>query len=136
MAPHSSTLAWKIPWMEEPGRLQSVGSHRVFSTKCCLKCYLPTTAAAAKLLQSCPTLCNPIDGSPPGSSIHGIFQARVLEWVPLPSPPVMIKENILLCKLIFNFISSSFQERILILFMKMPFWVQVKHKKPDPSFRN
>ena len=38
-------------------------------------------AAAAKLLQSCPTLCNPIDGSPPGSPIHGIFQARVLEWV-------------------------------------------------------
>ena len=29
VAPHSSTLAWKIPWMEEPGRLQSVGSHRV-----------------------------------------------------------------------------------------------------------
>ena len=41
--------------------------------------------AAAKSLQSCPTLCDPIDGSPPGSSIHGIFQARVLEWVPLPS---------------------------------------------------
>ena len=38
------------------------------------------TAAAAKLLQSCPTLCDPIDGRPPGSSIHGIFQARVLEW--------------------------------------------------------
>ena len=37
-------------------------------------------AAAAKSLQSCPTLCNPIDGSPPGSSIHGIFQARTLEW--------------------------------------------------------
>ena len=34
----------------------------------------------AKSLQSCPTLCDPIDGSPPGSSIHGIFQARVLEW--------------------------------------------------------
>ena len=33
-----------------------------------------------KSLQSCPTLCNPIDCSPPGSSIHGIFQARVLEW--------------------------------------------------------
>ena len=38
-------------------------------------------AAAAKSLQSCPTLYNPIDGSPPGSSVHGIFQARVLEWV-------------------------------------------------------
>ena len=37
-------------------------------------------AAAAKSLQSCPTLCNPIDGSPPGSAILGILQARVLEW--------------------------------------------------------
>ena len=38
-------------------------------------------AAAAKLLQSCPTLCNPIDGSPLGSPIPGILQARTLEWV-------------------------------------------------------
>ena len=38
-------------------------------------------AAAAKLLQLCPTLCNPIDGSPPGSPVPGILQARTLEWV-------------------------------------------------------
>ena len=38
-------------------------------------------AAAAKSLQLCPTLCNPIDGSPPGSSVPGILQARVLAWV-------------------------------------------------------
>ena len=38
-------------------------------------------SAAAKSLQSCPTLCNPIDCSPPGSSIPGILQARTLEWV-------------------------------------------------------
>ena len=37
-------------------------------------------AAAAKSLQSCPTLCDPIDGSPPGFSVPGILQARVLEW--------------------------------------------------------
>ena len=37
-------------------------------------------AAAAKLLQSCPTLCNPIDSSPPGSAVPGILQARILEW--------------------------------------------------------
>ena len=40
-----------------------------------------TAAAAAKSLQLCPTLCNPIDGSPPGSSVSGILQARILEWV-------------------------------------------------------
>ena len=38
-------------------------------------------AAAAKSLQSCPTLCDPIDGSPPGSPGPGILQARTLEWV-------------------------------------------------------
>ena len=38
-------------------------------------------AAAAKPLQSCPTLCDPIDGSPPGSPVPGILQARTLEWV-------------------------------------------------------
>ena len=38
-------------------------------------------AAAAKSLQSCPTLCDPIDGSPPGSAAPGILQARTLEWV-------------------------------------------------------
>ena len=38
-------------------------------------------AAAAKLLQLCPTLCDPIDGSPPGSPVSGILQARTLEWV-------------------------------------------------------
>ena len=38
-------------------------------------------AAAAKLLQSCPTLCDPIDSSPPGSPDPGILQARTLEWV-------------------------------------------------------
>ena len=41
-------------------------------------------AAAAKSLQSCQTLCNPIDGSPPGSAVPGILQARTLEWVPSP----------------------------------------------------
>ena len=40
-----------------------------------------TAAAAAKSLQSCPALCNPIDGSPPGSSVPGILQGRTLEWV-------------------------------------------------------
>ena len=40
-----------------------------------------TAAATAKSLQSCPTLCDPIDGSPPGSSVPGILQARTLEWV-------------------------------------------------------
>ena len=43
--------------------------------------YMHAAPAAARLLQSCLTLCNPIDGSPPGSSVPGILQARTLEWV-------------------------------------------------------
>ena len=59
----------------------------------CRTCVLPGThytllqinivaaVAAAKSLQLCPTLCDPIDGSPPGSPVHGILQARIMEWV-------------------------------------------------------
>ena len=43
-------------------------------------------AAAAKSLQSCLTLCNPIDSSPAGSAVPGVLQARTLKWVPFPSP--------------------------------------------------
>ena len=45
------------------------------------KSYNQPAAATAKSLQSCPTLCDPIDSSPLGSSIPGILQARILEWV-------------------------------------------------------
>ena len=45
-------------------------------------------AAAAKSLQSCPTLCDPIDGSPPGPTVPGILQARTLEWVAISSSNV------------------------------------------------
>ena len=42
---------------------------------------IAAAAAAAKSLQSCPTLCDPMDGSPPGSPVPGILQARTLEWI-------------------------------------------------------
>ena len=82
MATHSSILAWRIPWTQEPGGLWSKGLQRVrhnWSDWAQAKLRM-SAAAAAKSLQSCPTLYDPIDGSPPGSPIHGIFQARVLEW--------------------------------------------------------
>ena len=63
-------------------RKSGLGSY-ILSTKLgCLSSFLSAAAAAAaKLLQSCPTLCDPIDGSPPGSPVPGILQARTLEWV-------------------------------------------------------
>ena len=68
-----------------------ISSLGTFSFSCCvgslyssqqiILSWSMSAAAAAKLLQSCLTLCNPIDGSPPGSPVPGIFQARTLEWV-------------------------------------------------------
>ena len=99
MATHSGTLAWIIPWMEEHCRLQSMGSQELDMTEqlhfhflffsLSLSSPLATweaftvlaAAAAAKSLHSCPTLCDPRDGSPPGSPVPGILQARTLEWV-------------------------------------------------------
>ena len=67
MATHSRILAWRIP--VDRGAWQAT-VHAAAAA-----------AAAAKLLQSCPTMCDPIDGSPPGSPIPEIPQARTLEWV-------------------------------------------------------
>ena len=63
--------------------LHLLSIHHVAQTylSICLTIPTPAAAAAAKSLQSCPTLCDPIDGSPPGSSVPGILQARMLEWV-------------------------------------------------------
>ena len=60
MAIHSSIIAWEIPWAEEPGGLQTMGF---------------------RVTESCPTLCDPMDCSPPGSYVHGILQAIILEWI-------------------------------------------------------
>ena len=69
LSTHPSILAWKIAWTEESGRLQSMGLQRVRHDW------------AAKLLQSCLTLCNPIDSSQPGFPVTGILQAGTVEWV-------------------------------------------------------
>ena len=94
MATHSSFLAWRIPWAEEPAAaklLQScpdcvhphrrqpmrlphpgVGCHFLLQ---CMK-----VKSESEVAQSCPILSGPMDCSLPGSSVRGIFQARVLEW--------------------------------------------------------
>ena len=90
MATHSSGLAWRIPGTGDPGGLPfpspgdlsnpgiEPGSPVLQPDSLPSK---PSAAAAAKSLHSCPTLCDPIDGSPPGSPVPGILQARTLEWV-------------------------------------------------------
>ena len=55
-------------------------------------------AAAAKSLQSCPALCDPKDGSPPGSAVPGILQARTLEWVAVAFSSFSLQANTKGCK--------------------------------------
>ena len=59
------------PW-DSPGKNTGVGCHFLLQHM--------KVKSESEVAQSCPTLCNPVDCSLPGSSIHGIFQARVLEW--------------------------------------------------------
>ena len=69
------------PW-DSPGKNTGVGCHFLLQ---CMK-----VKSESEVAQSCLTLRDPMDCSPPGSSVHGIFQARVLEWVPLPSLTVAL----------------------------------------------
>jgi len=73
-------LPEKILWTEEPGGLQSQVTESDTPEQLSTHTSL-SAAAAAKLLQSCLTPCDPIDGSPSGSPVPGILQARTLEWV-------------------------------------------------------
>ena len=104
MATKSSILAWRISWAEEPGRLYSPWGHKESDTiehqQHTLVCFFQFLKMfhiipVLKIMRqnndkkkkvkvkslSRVRLCDPMDGSPPGSSIHGILQARILEWV-------------------------------------------------------
>ena len=77
MATYSISLAWRIPWTEECGRLRSIGrTQSDFKQKGIL---LPNINVL--VAQSCLTLFDPLEYSPPGSSIHGILHSRLLEWI-------------------------------------------------------
>ena len=65
--------------------LPSLPQRPSFSSLVIVSVALVDRPAAAESLQSCPTLCDPIDGSPPGSPVPGILQARTLEWVAISS---------------------------------------------------
>ena len=91
MTPHSSTLAWKIPWMEEPGRLQSMGSRRVghdwglhfpFSLSC-------IGEGNGNPLQ-CSCLENPMDGGAWQAAVYGVAQSQTrLKWLSSSRPAIL-----------------------------------------------
>ena len=91
MAPHSSTLAWKIPWLEEPGGLQSVGSLRVghdWATSLSLFTFMHRR----RKWQTTPCSCleNPRDGGAWWAAVYGVAQSQTrLKW--LSSPNVIVK---------------------------------------------
>ena len=62
----------------------------------------------ARLFQSHLTFCNPVEHSPPGSSVHGILQARILEWVACPPPGDLLDPGIKLMSLMFPTLAGSF----------------------------
>ena len=75
---------------------------------------LPAAAAAAKSLQSCPTLCDPRDGSPPGSPVPGILQARSLEWVAISFSNASLPQ---FWTCFFFFLIETAQNLVLILYI-------------------
>ena len=78
----SRCTAEVLPGVPELKRDRMPLAEKMHVLNACVCCLLScSAAAAAKLLQSCPNLCNPIDGSSPGSPLPGILQARTLEWV-------------------------------------------------------
>ena len=89
--PWAGKIPWQREWQPTPvflsgefhGQRSLVGYSpwRCKSQTWLSEQHYSTSAAAAKSLQSCPTLCDPIDNSPPGSPVPGIIQARTLEWV-------------------------------------------------------
>ena len=74
------------PW-DSPGKNTGVGCHFLLQ---CMK-----VKSESEVAQSCPTLHDPMDCSPPGSSIHGIFQARVLEWGAIAFSVLCLKQPII-----------------------------------------
>ena len=93
---------------------------------------LRATAAAAKLLQSCPTLCDPIDGSPPGSSVPGILRARILEWVAMSFSNACMHAKLLQsCPTLCNPMDSSPQAPLSTGFSRQEYWSGLPFPSPQ-----
>ena len=94
-----------------------------------------SAAAAAKLLQSCPTLCDPIDGSPPGSPVPGILQARTLEWVAISFSNAWkwkVKVKSLSCVRLFTTPwTAAYQAPLSMGFSRQEYWDGVPLPSPN-----
>ena len=97
-------------------------------------------AAATKSLQSCPTLCNPIDGSPPGSPIPGILQARILEWVAISFSNAWkwkVKVKSLSCVwLLASPRTAAYQAPLFMGFSRQEYWSGLSLPSPEIMLHN
>ena len=82
MATHSSILK-SLENPTDKGAWRATAQHSMAQGSCVCVCVCVCVYARARA-QVCPTLCDPVDHSPPGSSVHGIPQARILEWIAMP----------------------------------------------------
>ena len=98
------------PW-DSPGRNTGVGCHFLLQ---CMK-----VKSQSEDTQSCPTLCDPMDCSPPGSSVHGIFQARVLEWSATAFSLIVMR----ISKYLFLFCPFSKYVSLGICLFNLHFWM-------------
>ena len=100
---------------------------------------LPWPSDAAKSLQSCPTLCDPIDGSPPGSPVPGILQARTLEWVAVSFSNAWkwkVKVNSLSrVRLLVTSWTAAYQAPLPMGFSRQEYWSGVPLPSPKDPFR-
>ena len=99
---------------------------------------LKTAAAAAESLQLCPTLCDPIDGSPPGSSVPGILQARTLEWVAISFSNAWkwkVKVKLLSCVRLFATPwAAAYQAPPPMGFSRQEYWSGVPLPSPERHY--
>ena len=91
---HLLPLPYWLNQVTKEGRLQTMALR--WQGKCLLETenLLSVSGVPAKSLQSCPTLCDPMDGRPPGSSVHGILQAGKLKWAATPSSGDLLNPRI------------------------------------------
>ena len=99
----------------------------------------PASAAAAKSVLSCSTLCDPIDGSPPGSHVPGILQARTLEWVAISFSNVWkwkVKvKSLSRVQLIATPCTAAYQAPLSVGFSRQEYWSGVPLSSPGPASR-
>ena len=128
----SMLVGMQIPWLHS--RLKaSQDSEFLTSTPGIMD---PDTAAA-KSLQSCPTLCDPIDGSPPGSAVPGILQARTLEWVVISFSIVWkwkVKvKSLSRVRLVSTPWTAAYQAPLSMGFSRQEYWSCLPLPSPDPD---